>query len=59
MSHTWVEHSFQNNQIDLCSKTIVLGPCNKSYYLVIIDDYSQHRWLACLSIKDQVVVVIK
>lgn len=57
MPHTRVEHAFQ--KIDLCGKTIVIGVGNKSYYLVITDDYSWHRWSTCLSTKDQVVATIK
>lgn len=58
-AHTRADTPFQKVHIDLCGKTTVTGIGNKSYYLIITDDYSRYRWSACLSTKDQVAYALQ
>lgn len=57
--HSRAERPFQRIHVDTCGKMSTTGIGNKHYFLLFTDDYSRHRWVACLSNKGQAFIAIQ
>nr|GEY58384.1 hypothetical protein [Tanacetum cinerariifolium] len=54
-----VSHLLQRLHIDLFRPTFVKSLNKKSYYLVVIDDYSRFSWVFFLATKDETSAILK